>query len=170
VLKTKLVLILTSVILIASLAVNAYFFAQLYCLTVDNGGVQKEVDDFKSQIANLQSEKARLQDQLQTQQSTANPPELATRLGVKDIRASPYANHPWSGRIRFYVSGEIWNVGKLPAYNCTLHVVLFQGATVANDTYVPLGTIKAGSFVDVSANVYYEGAALTSWNVNPEIG
>jgi hypothetical protein len=170
VLKTKLVLILASVILIASLAVNTYFIAQLYSLITDNSSVQKEVDDFRSRVADLQSEKASLQDQLQKQQSTANPPELATRLGVKDIRASPYANHPWSGRIRFYVSGEVWNVGKVPAYNCTLHVVLFQGATVANDTYVPLGTIKAGSFADVAANVYYEGAALTSWNVTPMIG
>ena len=157
-------------ILIGSLAVNACFLAQLYSLTMGNSSVQKQVDDFRSQVADLQSEKASLQDQLQTQQSRANSPELVTRLGVKDVRASPYANHPWSGRIRFYVSGEVWNVGRVPAYNCKLHVVLFQGATVANDTYVMLGAIKPGSFVDVSADVYYDGEALTSWSVTPETG
>jgi len=157
------------VILIGSFAVNAYLLAQLYSLTMDNNSVQKQVDDFRSHIADLQSEKASLQGQLQTQQSRASP-ELVSRLGVKDVRSSPYAGHPWSGRIRFYVSGEVWNVGKVPAYNCTLHVVLYQGATVANDTYSMLGTIKPGSFVDVSANVYYEGEALTSWNVTPETG
>jgi hypothetical protein len=158
------------VILIGSLAVNTYLLAQLYSLTMDNNSVQKQIDDFRSQVTGLQSEKASLQDQLQTQQSRANPPELVSRLGVKDVRASPYANHPWSGRIRFYVSGEVWNVGQVPAYNCTLHVVLYQGANVANDTYVMLGTIKPGSFADVSANVYYEGEALTSWSLAPETG
>ena len=152
-------LILASVILLGSLAVNTYLLAQLYSLTMDNSSVQKQVDDVRSQVADLQSEKASLQGQLQTQQSRANSPELVSRLGVKDVRASPYANHPWSGRIRFYVSGEVWNVGKVPAYNCKLHVVLYQGATMANDTYVMLGTIKPGSFVNVSANVYYEGEA-----------
>jgi hypothetical protein len=135
---------------------------------MDNSSVQKQADDFRSQLASLQSEKASLQSQLQTQQSRANSPKLVSRLGVKDVRASPYPNHPWSGRIRFYVSGEVWNVGQIPAYNCTLHVVLYQGATVANDTHVMLGTIKPGSFVDVSANVYYEGEVLTSWSVTPE--
>ena len=131
-------------VLIGSLAVNTYLLAQLYSLTMDNSSVQKQVDDYRSQVADLQSEKASLQNQLQTQQGKANPPKLVTRLGVKDVRASPYANHPWSGNIRFFVSGEVWNVGQVPAYNCTLHVVLHQGATVANDTYVTLGTIKPG--------------------------
>lgn len=166
----KLVLILASVILIGSFAANTYLLAQLYSLSVDNNRIQKQIDDFKNQITNLQTEKLNLQDRLQTQQSMAGSPRLVSRLGAKDVRASPYANHPWSGRIRFYVSGEVWNVGQVSAYNCTLHVVLFQGATVANDTYVMLGTIKPGSFVEVSTNVYYEGDALTSWNITPETG
>ncbi len=169
-LKTKFALMLVLVILLGSLIVNAYFLAQLCSFNTENNGVQKQVDDFRYHIVDLQNEKANLQSQLQTHQSKANPPELVTRLGVKDIRASPYANHPWSGRIRFYVAGEVWNVGQISAFNCKLHVVLYQGATVANDTYVMLGTIKPGSFVDVSADIFYEGAALTSWIVLPEIG
>jgi len=169
-LKTKLALIFASTILIGSIAVNACSIVQLYSLIVDSSIVQKQVDDFKNQVADLQTKKASLENQLQTQQSSANSPKLVTRLGLKDVRASPYANHPWSGNIRFYLSGEVWNVGQIPAYNCRLHVVLYQGATVANDTFVMLGTIKPGTFVDVSANIYYVGEALTSWNVTPETG
>ncbi len=164
---SKLAIAFTA-ILIGSLAVNTYFIARLYSLTVNNGSIQKQIDVLTSQISDLKSEKANLQDQLQTQQNRAGSPRLVTRLGAKDVRASPYSNHPWSGRIRFYISGEVWNVGQVPAYNSTLHVVLFQGANVANDTYVMLGTIKPGSFVDVSADVYYEGNALTSWSITPE--
>ena len=167
---TKFALTLASVILIGSLTVNAYLLAQQYLLTTDNNSVQKQMDGFNIKIAELQNEKANLQDQLQTQQNGAGTPRLVTRLGVKDIRASPYVNHPWSGRIRFFVSGEVWNVGRVPGYNCTLHVVLYQGTNVANDTKVMLGTIKPGAFVDVSADVYYEGDELTSWNVTPETG
>ena len=98
----------------------------------------------------------------------AGSPRLVTRLGTKDVRASPYANHPWSGTIRFYISGEVWNVGQIPAYKSTLHVVLFQGAIVANDTYIELGVIAAGAYVDVASNVYYAGNALTNWTLTPE--
>ena len=159
---------LVSAFLLGSIAVNTYMLARMLSLAVDSAGVQKQIDEFRRQVADLQSEKASLQGQLETQQSGGSSPRIVTRLGVRDVRDSPYTNHPWSGRIRLYVSGEVWNVGQVPAYNCRLHVVLFQGATVANDTYVVLGTIEPGSFVDVSADVYYVGDALTSWNVTPE--
>jgi len=70
--------------------------------------------------------------------------------------------------IRLYISGEIWNVGTAAAQNCKLHVTLYQGDTVAKDTYIELGTINAGSFVDVASNVYYAGDALTNWTLVPE--
>ncbi len=167
---TKLALILISVILVGSFTFNTYFLAKIYSSNMSNSLVQRQIDDLRNQILGLQGEKASLQDQLQRQQSEANPPELVTRLGAKDIRASPYANHPWSGEIRFFVSGEVWNAGQISAYNCTLHIVLYQGTTVANDTHVMLGTIEPGSFVDVSTNVYYAGEVLTTWNIDPEIG
>jgi len=70
--------------------------------------------------------------------------------------------------IRLYISGEIWNVGTSAACNCRLHVTLYQGVTVAKDTYVELGTIDVGSYVDVASNVYYTGNALTNWTLTPE--
>jgi hypothetical protein len=156
------------VLMMGSLVVNTYFMVQLCSFTANSSNIQKQIDDLTSQISDLKCQEANLQGQMQTQQNRAGSPRLVTRLGAKDVRASPYANHPWSGKIRFYISGEVWNVGQIPAYNSTLHVVLFQGANVANDTHVMLGTIKPGSFVDVSADVFYEGNALTSWNITPE--
>ena len=47
-------------------------------------------------------------------------------------------------------------------------MTLYQGETVANATYVELGTINAGSYVDVAADIYYSGEALTNWTIIPE--
>jgi hypothetical protein len=33
---------------------------------------------------------------------------------------------------------------------------------------VEMGTIKAGTYVDVAANIYYTGEALTDWTIIPE--
>ena len=82
--------------------------------------------------------------------------------------STPAAGHPWSGVIRFYISGEVWNLGTGAARDCRLHVTLYQGETVANDTYVELGTINAGTYVDVATNIYYSGEALTNWTIIPE--
>jgi len=69
---------------------------------------------------------------------------------------------------RLYISGEMWNVGTSAAHNCRLHVTLYQGVTVAKDTYIELGIIDVGSYVDVASNVYYTGNALTNWTLTPE--
>lgn len=88
---------------------------------------------------------------------------LVTRLGASDMR------YNYSGQeIRLYISGEVWNVGSVTAQNCRLHVTLYQGDVVANDTYIDLGTIEAGSYVDVARNIYYSGTALTKWRIIPE--
>jgi cell division protein FtsL len=163
-LKLKLALIITSVILIGSLAANVYFYAR-YSFAA-NDVLQKQVDELERQAANLQSEKASLQNQL----SQAEAPKIVTRLGVKDVRSSPAEGHPWSGRIRLYVAGEVWNAGTEAVQNCRLHVTFHQGEVMANDTYIELGTIAIGSWKDVAANIYYEGVALTNWTIIPEFG
>lgn len=164
----KITLLLAlSVILLLSLIANVFLIIQLNSLNLENGIIQKQVNDLKTATAELQSEKETLNNQFQTQ-NKAFSPKLVTQLGAKDIRKSPYPNHPWSGIIRFYIAGEVWNVGQVSAFNSKLHVVLYQGTTVANDTYVQLGTIKPGSFLQVKADIFYEGDALTSWNIIPE--
>jgi len=158
---------MATVILVGSLAVNAYLYAQQLSFAPENG-LQQQVNALESQVENLQDEKTDLQNQLQNQLNQTQIPKLVTRLGTKDVRSSPYANHPWSGQIRFYISGEVWNVGRASANSSKLHVTLYQGGAVAKDTYVELGTIPAGSYVDVDANIPYEGDALTHWTMVPE--
>lgn len=91
------------------------------------------------------------------------PARLVTRLGANDMRY----NYTGSD-IRLYISGEVWNVGTEAAQNCSLHVTLYQGNTVAKDTYIELGTINGGSFKDVAANIYYTGESLSNWTIIPE--
>ena len=164
--KSKFALAVVSVILVVSLTANVFsFYAQQYRFELDSG-LQKQAADLRNQINNLQSEKANLQNQL----SQAGAPKIVTRLGVKDVRSTPAEGHPWSGRIRLYVAGEVWNVGTNAAQNCRLHVTLYQGDVVANDTYIELGTIADGSWKDVATDIYYEGVALTNWTIMSEFG
>jgi len=208
-LKTKLALIVVSVILIGSLVANAYFYAlQQHGLAADNdlkkqaadvqsqlvilsnqtnslqsqktsletqvanlenqtGNLQNQTDSLQSENAHIQDENAAIQNQIDQIRQTGAP-KIVTRLGATDVRSTPAAGHPWSGVIRFYISGEVWNMGTGAAKDCKLHVTLYQGDSVANDTYVEIGTINAGTYADVAANIYYTGEALTNWTIIPE--
>jgi hypothetical protein len=208
-LKTKLALIVISVILVGSLAANAYFYAlqqhgsaadndlkkqaadlqsQLAILSNQTDSLHSEKTNLVTQLANLENQTANLQNQrdcLESENSKlqdenaaiqnqidqirlTGPPKIVTRLGATDVRSTPAEGHPWSGVIRFYISGEVWNLGTGSALDCRLHVTLYQGETVANNTYVELGTINAGTYVDVAADIYYSGEALTNWTIIPE--
>jgi hypothetical protein len=208
-LKTKLALIVVSVILVGSLVANACFYAlqqhglaadndlkkqaaniqsQLVILSNQTNNMQSEKTILKTQITNLENQIANLQNQTDSLQSEnahvqdenaaiqnqidqirlTGAPKIVTRLGATDVRSTPAAGHPWSGVIRFYISGEVWNMGTGAAKDCKLHVTLYQGDSVANDTYVEIGTINAGTYTDVAANIYYTGEALTNWTIIPE--
>jgi hypothetical protein len=161
--KLKLALMIVSATLIGSLIANIHFYVQQYNFAQDRS-LKQQVDDLRSQAANLQSEKANLQNQL----NQTKAPKIITRLGVTDVRSSPAAGHPWSGRIRLYVAGEVWNVGTVAALNCSLHITLYQADVVANETCIELGTIAEGSWKVVAVDIYYEGSALTNWTIIPE--
>jgi hypothetical protein len=163
--KLKFAYMILTVILACSLVANAFLYLQHDNLT--NNGFQLQVSSLENQAANLQEENVNLQNQIQNRLNQMPTAQLATRLGTKDIRSPPYPNHPWGG-IRFYVSGEVWNVGGAAANNTKLHIILYQGSVKANDTYVELGRVEAGSFVDVAANIRYVGDALTNWVIIPE--
>jgi hypothetical protein len=150
--------------------------SQKAVLLVSTSSQQKRAADLRNQTASLEAENSRLRSenaaiQAQIDQVSQNgTPRIVTRLGAKDVRESPAPGHPWSEIIRFYVSGEVWNVGTGAARNCRLHVTIYQGDTVANDTYLELGTINAWAYADVAANIYYAGEALTNWTIIPECG
>ncbi|MCJ7613215.1 hypothetical protein MUO71_00410 [Candidatus Bathyarchaeota archaeon] len=134
-------------------------------LGIQVGNLQNTTTVLLRENSLLQNTKDNLEGQLYqlllaNQGKTAT---LVTRLGASDMR------YNYSGQdLRLFISGEVWNVGPVAAQNCRLQVMLFQGDVVANDTYIDLGTIEAGSYVEVSRNVYYSGNALTNWRIIPE--
>jgi hypothetical protein len=176
----KLIGVVGLVLLLVSLFSNAYLFG----LAQDNA-VMKRLTDLGSQVSALgeyisvlEANNTVLDDRLisleannsdlslelaavQVDLSRQVAPKIVTRLGVRDCN--------WdSSSMRLYISGQVWNVGTETAKNCTLHVTLYQGTRVANNTLVDLGTLEVGSWRDIAANIRYTGSALTSWSVVPE--
>jgi TolA-binding protein len=207
--KTKLVFMVVSVMLVVSLAGNAYFYSlqqqdiaandnlekqasklqsQLAILSNQVHSLQSEKTNLKIQIADIENQTANLQSQIVSIQSENSKlheenaaiqkkidqirlkgaPKIVTKLGATDVRSTPAEGHPWSGVIRFYISGEVWNIGTGAANECRLHVTLYQGNIVANDTYIEIGAIDAGTYSQVAANIYYNGVALTDWTIIPQ--
>jgi len=160
-LKSKLILAAILTILLLSLVGNVYFFSEQRDSTLRNAALREQASELRILTSTLQNETAELEDQLN--QLSQEGPRLVTRLGASDMRFN------YTGQeTRLYISGEIWNVGTSAARNCRLHVTLYQGGTIAKETYVEVGTIDVGSYVDVASNVYYTGNALTNWTLTPE--
>ena len=148
-------------ILLVSLIGNVYFYSAQRNSTLRNAALKEQASELRILTSTLENEIAELEDQLT--QLGQEGPRLVTRLGASDMRFN------YTGQeTRLYISGEIWNVGTSAARNSRLHVTLYQGVTVANDTYIDLGTIDVGSYVDVASNIYYTGNALTDWTLTPE--
>jgi len=160
-LKSKLTLVAIVTVLLVSLVGNVYFYSEQRDSTLRNAALKGQASELRTLTSTLENETAELEDQLNA--LSREGPRLITRLGASDMRFN------YTGQeTRLYISGEIWNVGTSAARNSRLHVTLNQGGTVANDTYVELGTIDVGSYVDVASNVYYTGNALTNWTLTPE--
>ena len=159
--------------------------SQVDSLTSDKNNLQSQVTDLQSQLNELQTtydnyvsthsysneeyndmvtilttQGVKMAD-LENQINVLKAPYLVTRLGMGDER-------PWFQTPYFHVSGEVWNVGTNTATNCKLHVILYQGSVVAEDTYINLGTISGRTYTSVDSKIYYEGSALTNWNITPE--
>lgn len=159
--KSKLTLAVIVTILTISFAGNIYFSTEQRDLTLRDAALRLQGSELSTLTSTLVNETAELKDQIN--QLSQDGPRLVTRLGARDIRFN------YTGQdTRLYVSGEIWNVGTSTARNCKLHVTIYQGLTVANDTYIELGGIDAGTYVFAASNVYYTGDALTNWAITPE--
>ena len=145
----KIALVLVSAVLIVSVIFNVYLYSQQHGISED-GGLEGQIADLQNQVSALQNDV-----------NSLKAAKLVTRLGASD-------NRPLLGSKSLFVQGSIWNVGTNPAQNCKLHVVLYQGQTVAKDTYINLGTINGETYTEISENVYYEGSSLSDWTITPE--
>lgn len=144
---------------------NANLTARIGDLEGQAASLSNQTNNLQSENSKLLGEKSNLQSQLSLLSQEKVPARLVTRVGGSDMR------YNYSGQqIRFCVTGEVWNVGTEAAVNCSLHVILYQGVIVAQDTYIELGTIEGGSFTQVFRNIYYTGDALTKYTITAEFG
>ncbi len=180
----KIGLVVVSILLIISLIANMYFYSKQYGVTPDSGlenrvselesqvvGLQSQRDSLTTEKTNLQTQVANLESQvdsltnerntLSNQLENVKAAKLVTRLGSSDER-------PWLSDDYLHVYGSVINVGSYAATNSKLHVVLYQGQTVAKDTFIELGTISGESYTDIDQKIFYDGSALTSWSIVPE--
>jgi TolA-binding protein len=147
------------------------FQSEKTSLETQLASIESQLENLHNQINSLENDNSNLQNEnanIQSQINHGGTPKIVTRIGATDVRQSPATGHPWSGQIRLYLSGEVWNVGSGIARNVRLHVTLYQGDAVANETYIELDTINAGSWADAASNIYYVGDALTNWTIIPE--
>lgn len=77
-------------------------------------------------------------------------------------------NRPFLQDAYMRVYGYVVNVGTNTANNAKIHVVIYQGATVAKDTTISLGSISGESYTSVDTKVYYTGSAITTYSANLE--
>ena len=193
----KIALVVVSILLIASFGANLYFYTthsitvsrltterdvlnqQINDLTTERDNLEDQVnslitereslkqqikdlvnerDPLKSQIVSLQNQITDLEDEVNRLKS----PKLVTTLSVTDQR-------PWFQTPYLQISGEVWNVGSDTAYGCRLHVILYQGSAIAEDTYISLGTINGESYRNVDSKIFYAGSELTDIDIIPQM-
>jgi regulator of replication initiation timing len=127
-----------------------------------NSNLIDENAELQEENANLQQANADLENQLYEQ-----GPRLITKLGATDVKIDNTANH--SNQTRLFIEGVVWNIGAKPAENSRLHVILYQGDEVVNNTYIELGTIRGLDCVSVRSDIYYySGDRLTDWKITAE--
>ncbi|MDG6223446.1 MAG: hypothetical protein QCH99_09325, partial [Candidatus Bathyarchaeota archaeon] len=84
-------------------------------------------------------------------------PGVILLVGATDIRTD--------GTPRLWITGEVRNIGIKDVANVRLNVTLYQGDVVANQTFIEVGYIPAGSNSLVHENVFYAGEVLTDWDI-----
>jgi regulator of replication initiation timing len=124
--------------------------------------ITSEIVNLQTENDNLKRENTELQNQLYEK-----GPRLITKLGTTDVKIDHTAHH--SNQTRLFIEGVVWNIGVQVANDCRLHIILYQGNNVANDTYIELGTINALDCANVRTDIYYyTGERLTNWKITPE--
>ena len=124
----------------------------------DHSYTNEQYQNLQNQISSLNAQVTSLQSQIADLQA---PSLVRINLGESDNR--PFLRTPY-----LHIQSAITNVGTNTAYNCKLHVVLYQGATITKDTFVLLGTISGRAGISSTNDVQYSGSALTGWTITPQ--
>ena len=138
---------------------------QVNSLVTERDALKQQVNDLMVERDQLEAQIIYLQatvDTIQGQVDALRAPKLVTALSVTDQR-------PWFQTPYVQISGEVWNVGSDTAYNCRLHIILYQGSAIAEDTYISLSTINGESHRNVDTQIFYVGSELTDIDIIPEM-
>jgi len=136
-----------------------------------NNALQNQAATLKNQILSLQNENVNLKATIvDLQLNLPNRPNLVTRLGSTDVLNNSNANPARVFRPRLFIQGEVFNTGGVTAYNARLHVTLYIGNQIIEDTVIELGTIEPLHYASVNTDIHYEGngSRLTNWTIIPE--
>jgi hypothetical protein len=130
----------------------------------------KQNHTLKNENENLQAQVENLTSQLGPNLSTnliANDVNYLVPLNTNIPTPPPIVKTPEYNHL--LIRGTVDNTGWKTAYHCKLHVILYQGNTIAADTHIELGTIYGHSSVLLDGNtVLYKGIRLTNWEIFPE--
>lgn len=146
----KIALIVVSALFVISLFANLYLYTRQYGITPDSG-LENQIADLQNQVSNLQNQVSNLK-----------------KAKLTKVQLLGTDKRPWFQTPYLQITGCVVNVGTDTAYNCKLHVILYQGEVTAEDTYINLGTISGEGWKGVDSKVYYEGEALTAYSITPE--
>jgi TolA-binding protein len=131
----------------------------------DTSDKDAQIADLQNQVAQLQSENNNLNSQISSLQSQINSLKAANLISVNMKYED---NRPFLQDAYMHVYGYVANTGTNTANNAKIHVIIYQGATVAKDTTVTLGSISGKSSASVDTKIYYTGSAITTYSANLE--
>ena len=170
------VIVAIVVVALVGMSVSASFSKQEETIN----SLQKQIVDLENQTTSLQNQVSDLQNALEIAQNVLEEERtptlsnwndwLHTELGVRNVPASPAI-----GPNRLYIQGKVWNTGNDTAYDCKLHVMLYQDEGIYEgktkeglyEVYMDLGNIATNATVNVDENIVYTGGRLLSWDIQP---
>jgi regulator of replication initiation timing len=118
--------------------------SQVNDLLGENTSIRSEIANFQkfqSETVNLKNDVADLKNKIADLKKELNEtknPKIVTYLGTTDMRTD-------LSNKRLYMSGKVWNTGIDIAYNCSLHVTLYRGDSIVNNSYIKLGDLHGAS-------------------------
>ena len=177
--ETVKVGLIVSIVLVAALAVSTVWLYttlkdDIQILYIEQSNLQSQVNTLHEQKNSLNatyqeyksthSHSNSKYDALEAERDLLNAPKLST-LSLQSTDERPELGIP-----RLHIHGEVWNVGNLVAYDCSLSVVAYQGTVKAIDTQIFIGTIFGENRKTIDDEIHYSGDALTSWNITASWG
>jgi prefoldin subunit 5 len=126
-----------------------YYSSQISTLNTQIASLQNQISQLSGLATNFQSQLANLQE----------PKLVEVNLVAEDNRTNPSAPY-------LHVQEYVFNVGKYTAEFWFLRIVAYQsGGATAINTDINLPSIDGESWTSVDSSLYYNGSALTSWNI-----